>query len=38
LGQGVKSAALIGNRFQGGSIRIVNESAGDVQMVGNLKQ
>jgi hypothetical protein len=38
LGQGVKSAALIGNRFQGGAIRIVNESAGDVQMVGNLKQ
>jgi len=38
LGKGVESAALIGNRFQGGAIRIVNESAGDVQMVGNLKQ
>jgi hypothetical protein len=38
LGKGVKSAALIGNRFQGGAIRIVNESGGDVQMVGNLKQ
>jgi hypothetical protein len=38
LGKGVKSAALIGNRFQGGAIRIVNESAGDVQLVGNLKQ
>lgn len=38
LGKGVKSAAIVGNRFQGGEIRIVNESAGDVQMVGNLKQ
>jgi len=38
LGKGVKSAALIGNRFEGGAIRIVNESQGDVQMVGNLKQ
>ena len=38
LGKGVKSAAIVGNRFQGGAIRIVNESLGDVQMVGNLKQ
>lgn len=38
LGKALKSAALIGNRFQGGEVRVRNESAGDVQMVGNLKQ
>ncbi len=38
LGKDLKSAALIGNRFEGGSIRIANESSGDVQTLGNVKQ
>jgi len=38
LGKGVKSAALIGNLFRGGDIKIANESEGDVQMIGNVRQ
>jgi hypothetical protein len=38
LGKGVKSAALVGNVFRGGAINVANESDGDLQMIGNVKQ
>jgi len=38
LGPDVKSASIIGNRFQHGQMLIVNLSKGDVQIVGNVKQ
>ena len=37
LGREVKSAAIIGNRFEGGGMRLLNESEGDVQALGNVK-
>ncbi|HVU35752.1 MAG TPA: glycosyl hydrolase family 28-related protein [Opitutaceae bacterium] len=36
LGKGLSSAAIVGNRFEGGESRILNESKGDVQMVANV--
>jgi hypothetical protein len=38
LGKGVTSAAIVGNLFRGGKIGIINESAGDVQIIGNVTQ
>ncbi len=38
LGPNVKSASIIGNRFQHGEMKIVNESRGDVQIFGNVRQ
>lgn len=38
LGPNLKSAAIIGNRFQYGEKRIVNESKGDIQILGNIAQ
>lgn len=37
LGPEVKSASIIGNLFQQGPIKIVNESKGDIQITGNVK-
>jgi hypothetical protein len=36
LGPGVKSASIIGNRFQNSRIRIINESMGDIEIMGNV--
>jgi hypothetical protein len=38
LGKAVQSASIMGNRFRHGGLKLTNESAGDVQIVGNLKQ
>jgi len=38
LGKGVQSASIMGNRFRNGGLRLTNESTGDVQIIGNLKQ
>lgn len=38
LGEGLKSAAIVGNRFQSEGIKITNVSKGDVQILGNVKQ
>ena len=37
LGSELKSAVLIGNRFQHGEAKIINQSRGDVQILGNVK-
>jgi hypothetical protein len=34
----LKSAAIVGNRFEGGAPRIVNQSKGDVQVLANVRQ
>ena len=38
LGEDVKSAAIIGNRFEHGGPKITNNSKGDVQILGNVKE
>ncbi|KUK94844.1 MAG: S-layer domain protein [Methanothrix harundinacea] len=37
IGPNVKSAAIIGNRFQHGRIGIVNESRGEIEVAGNVR-
>jgi hypothetical protein len=36
-GREVKSAAIVGNRFEGVGMRLLNESEGDVQTIENVK-
>jgi hypothetical protein len=36
LGPGVKSASIIGNRFQNWRMTIINESMGDIEIMGNV--
>lgn len=38
LGPGVESAAIVGNRFRHGKMKLVNQSKGDVQIVGNVQR
>jgi hypothetical protein len=38
LGKDVESASIMGNRFRHGGLKLINESTGDVQIIGNLKQ
>jgi len=38
LGKDVQSASIMGNRFRHGGLKLTNESTGDVQIIGNLKQ
>jgi len=37
LGPEVKSAAIMGNRFEHGEMKIINESKGEIQIIGNIK-
>ena len=37
LGPKVKSASIIGNRFQHGGMKIINDSKGDIQILGNVE-
>lgn len=38
LGKDLQSASIMGNRFRHGGLKLTNESTGDVQITGNLKQ
>jgi len=38
LGENVRSAVIIGNSVEGGGLRVTNQSKGDVQILGNVKE
>ncbi len=38
LGEHVRSAVIIGNSVEDGSLNIINKSKGDIQISGNVKE
>ncbi len=38
LGENVHSAVIMGNRVEGGRLKVINKSKGDVQLIGNVKE